>query len=141
MCRKSKPLYPLDKTQPRGAADLRHRLGEIPGAVVEIGQPISHRIDAMLSGAQSQIAIKIFGLDLNRLFAIGKEVKEIAGSVEGTVDVNIEQQTERPAADTPLVAMCFAARGVRMGDFANAIETALGGRVVSQVYSYGWWRL
>ncbi len=131
--------YTLDKrSRAEVAADLRHRLGEIPGAVVEIGQPISHRIDAMLSGAQSQIAIKIFGPDLNRLFAIGKEVKEIAGSVEGTVDVNIEQQTERPQLLIRPRRDVLAARGVRMGDFANAIETALGGRVVSQVYSDGY---
>lgn len=131
--------YTLDKrSRAEVAAGLRHRLGEIPGAVVEIGQPISHRIDAMLSGAQSQIAIKIFGPDLNRLFAIGKEVKEIAGSVEGTVDVNIEQQTERPQLLIRPRRDVLAARGVRMGDFANAIETALGGRVVSQVYSDGY---
>ena len=120
------------------AAELRHRLGEIPGAVVEIGQPISHRIDAMLSGAQSQIAIKIFGPDLNRLFDIGRRVKEITHEVEGTVDVNIEQQTERPQLLIRPRRDVLAARGIRMGDFAKAIETALGGRVVSQVYRDGY---
>ena len=77
-------------------ADLRHRLSHIPGAVIEIGQPISHRIDAMLSGAQAQIAVKIFGPDLNTLFALGRKVKEAVDGVEGAVDVSIEQQVERP---------------------------------------------
>ncbi len=131
--------YVLDvRSRAEVAADLRHRLGEIPGAVVEIGQPISHRIDAMLSGAQSQIAIKIFGPDLNRLFDIGRRVKEITHEVEGTVDVNIEQQTERPQLLIRPRRDILAARGVRMGDFAKAVETALGGRVVSQVYRDGY---
>ena len=131
--------YKLDgRSRAEVAADLRKHLGEIPGAVVEIGQPISHRIDAMLSGAQSQIAIKIFGPDLNRLFAIGKEVKEIVDGVDGAVDVNIEQQTERPQLLIRPRRDVLASKGVRMGDFAKAIETALGGRVVSQVYRDGY---
>ena len=131
--------YELDgRSRAEVSADLRKRLGEIPGAIVEIGQPISHRIDAMLSGAQSQIAIKIFGPDLNQLFAIGKEVKEIVGSVPGAVDVNIEQQTERPQLLIRPRRDVLASKGVRMGDFAKAIETALGGRVVSQVYRDGY---
>ena len=64
------PYRLTDRSRHEVSADLRARLAEIPGAVIEIGQPISHRIDAMLSGAQSQIAIKIFGPDLNTLFAI-----------------------------------------------------------------------
>ena len=127
-----------DRSRSEGAADLRHRLGEIPGAVVEIGQPISHRIDAMLSGAQSQIAIKIFGPDLNTLFAIGRQIKEITSEVNGTVDVNIEQQTERPQLLIRPRRDVLAMRGIRLGDFGNAIETALSGKVVSQVYRDGY---
>lgn len=127
-----------DRSRSEVAADLRHRLGEIPGAVVEIGQPISHRIDAMLSGAQSQIAIKIFGLDLNTLFAIGRQIKEITSEVNGTVDVNIEQQTERPQLLIRPRRDVLAMRGIRLGDFGNAIETALSGKVVSQVYRDGY---
>ncbi len=127
-----------DRSRSEVAADLRHRLGEIPGAVVEIGQPISHRIDAMLSGAQSQIAIKIFGPDLNTLFAIGRQIKEITSEVNGTVDVNIEQQTERPQLLIRPRRDVLAMRGIRLGDFGNAIETALSGKVVSQVYRDGY---
>ncbi len=127
-----------DRSRSEVAADLRHRLGEIPGAVVEIGQPISHRIDTMLSGAQSQIAIKIFGPDLNTLFAIGRQIKEITSEVNGTVDVNIEQQTERPQLLIRPRRDVLAMRGIRLGDFGNAIETALSGKVVSQVYRDGY---
>ena len=127
-----------DRSRSEVAADLRHRLGEIPGAVVEIGQPISHRIDAMLSGAQSQIAIKIFGPDLNTLFAIGRQIKEITSEVNGTVDVNIEQQTERPQLLIRPRRDVLAMRGIRLGDFGNAIETALSGKVVSHVYRDGY---
>lgn len=105
---------------------------------MEIGQPISHRIDAMLSGAQSQIAIKIFGPDLNTLFAIGRQIKEITSEVNGTVDVNIEQQTERPQLLIRPRRDVLAMRGIRLGDFGNAIETALSGKVVSQVYRDGY---
>ncbi len=119
------------------ARDLRARLGEIPGAVVEIGQPISHRIDAMLSGSQAQIAVKIFGSDLERLFSIGRQVKEAAESVPGLVDINIEQQTERPQLLIRPRRDALALHGIRLGDFGKAIETAMGGTVVAQVYEDG----
>ncbi len=119
------------------ARDLRARLGEIPGAVIEIGQPISHRIDAMLSGSQAQIAVKIFGSDLERLFNIGRQVKEAAESVPGLVDINIEQQTERPQLLIRPRRDALALHGIRLGDFGKAIETAMGGTVVAQVYEDG----
>ena len=131
--------YKLDgRSRAEVADDLRKRLKAIPGAVIEIGQPISHRIDAMLSGTQSQIAIKIFGSDLNRLFAIGNKVKSIAQSVEGTVDVNVEQQSERPQLLIHPRRDVLARYGIRLGDFSKAIGTALGGSVVGQVYDEGY---
>lgn len=130
--------YRLDKrSRSEVARDLRTRLAEIPGAIVEIGQPISHRIDAMLSGAQSQIAIKLFGPDLNNLFATGKQIKEIVEGVDGLVDVNIEQQIERPQLRIRPRRDMLARYGIRMGDFSKAVETALGGRVVAEVYDEG----
>ncbi|MDE6206189.1 MAG: CusA/CzcA family heavy metal efflux RND transporter [Muribaculaceae bacterium] len=119
-------------------ADLRSRFKTIPGAIIEIGQPISHRIDAMLSGSSSQIAIKIFGPDLNTLFSIGRNVREIVSGVDGAVDVNIEQQVERPELVISPRREVLAAKGIRMGDFSRAISTALGGRIVGQVYRDGY---
>ncbi|MDE6196793.1 MAG: efflux RND transporter permease subunit, partial [Muribaculaceae bacterium] len=130
--------YTLDKRSRREvSADLRRRLSEIPGAVIEIGQPISHRIDAMLSGAQSQVAVKIFGPDLDRLFAIGGQIKEIVSGVEGTVDVNIEQQIERPQLLITPRRELLAQHGVTLGDFGTTVSTALGGRKVAEVYDRG----
>ncbi|MDE5684823.1 MAG: efflux RND transporter permease subunit, partial [Muribaculaceae bacterium] len=131
------PYRLTDRRRGEVARDLRSRLGEIPGAVVEIGQPISHRIDAMLSGSQAQIAIKIFGSDLERLYTIGKQVKEAAESVPGLVDINIEQQTERPQLLIRPRRDALALHGIRLGDFGKAIETIMGGTVVAQVYEDG----
>ncbi len=131
------PYRLSDRRRGAVARDLRERLGEIPGAVVEIGQPISHRIDAMLSGSQAQIAIKIFGSDLERLYSIGKQVKEAAESVSGLVDINIEQQTERPQLLIRPRRDALALHGIRLGDFGKTIETVMGGTVVAQVYEDG----
>ena len=131
------PYRLSDRRRGAVARDLRERLGEIPGAVVEIGQPISHRIDAMLSGSQAQIAIKIFGTDLERLYSIGKQVKEAAERVPGLVDINIEQQTERPQLLIRPRRDALALHGIRLGDFGKTIETVMGGTVVAQVYEDG----
>lgn len=131
------PYRLTDRRRGEVARDLRKRLGEIPGAVVEIGQPISHRIDAMLSGSQAQIAIKIFGSDLEQLYSIGKQVKEAAEDIPGLVDINIEQQTERPQLLIRPRRDALALHGIRLGDFGKAIETVMGGTVVAQVYEDG----
>ncbi len=131
------PYTLTGRTRNQVAAELRQKLGEIPGANIEIGQPISHRIDAMLSGTQSQIAIKIFGPDLDRLFAIGNKVKSIAGEVDGVVDLNIEQQMQRPQLDIRPRRALLARYGITIADFRAVVETAIGGKVVSQVYEEG----
>ncbi len=119
------------------AGELREKLSELPGVNVEIGQPISHRIDAMLSGTQSQIAIKLFGDDLNRLFTIGKRVHALMREVPGVVDANIEQQVERPELVISPRRELMARYGIKMSDFSTLINVALGGKAVSQVYEDG----
>lgn len=119
-------------------ADLRHRLSHIPGANIEIGQPISHRIDAMLSGTEAQIAIKLFGDDLSTLFTLGNRIKSAISDVPGVVDVNIEQQMERPQLDIRPRRDMLAYYGIPMGEFADYISVALSGEVVSQVYEGGY---
>lgn len=114
--------------------DLRARLMELPGVNIEIGQPISHRIDAMLSGTEAQIAIKLFGSDLNRLFATGKQIKEQIAEVPGVTDANIEQQMERPQLNIVPRREMLARYGITPGKFAEAVDVALAGRAVSQVY-------
>ena len=131
--------YKLDKGRDRKEllADLRHELSHLLRANIEIGQPISHRIDAMLSGTEAQIAIKLFGDDLTRLYNIGNKIKSTVSSVDGVVDVNIEQQVQRPQLDIRPKRGMLAYYGIPMGEFADYINAALGGEKVSQVYENG----
>lgn len=115
-------------------ADVREKLGTINGAVFEIGQPISHRMDMLLSGTRSNIAIKIFGTDLNEMFAIGGRIKSLVGDIPGLVDVNVEQQIESPQIHIKPRREVLARLGIPVGEFVEDIEVALSGRVVSQVY-------
>lgn len=115
-------------------ADVRAKLAELSGVNIEIGQPISHRIDAMLSGTQANIAIKLFGTDLSRMFALGNRVKEAIADVEGVADLNVEQQVERPQLRIVPRRTMLARYGVTPGEFASMVEVMLGGEVVSQVY-------
>lgn len=119
------------------AAELRHKLSALPGVSVEIGQPISHRIDAMLSGTRANIAVKVFGPDLNRLFAIGNEIKAAVAEVEGLTDLNVEQQVERPQITIRPRRHLLAAFGISLPEFAQYVRVATGGEVVSQVYEDG----
>lgn len=114
--------------------EIRERLMSLPGVNVEIGQPISHRIDAMLSGSQSQIAIKLFGSDLNRLYSLGNKIKKAAAEVPGVVDLNIEQQVERPELRIRPKRAALSRLNISMADFRNYIDAALGGARVSRVY-------
>lgn len=117
--------------------ELRAKLTEIPGTNIEIGQPISHRLDAMLSGTQAQIAIKLFGNDLNELFATGKKIKSIIAGIPGITDANIEQQIERPQINIAPRRDMLAHYGITMGEFTEFIDVALAGKSVSQVYDSG----
>ena len=118
-------------------SELREKLAVIPGANIEIGQPITHRIDAMLSGSQAQIAIKIFGDNLNTLYSLGTSVKQCITGIDGIVDVNLEQQIARPQLHITPRRDLLARYGITMADFAKFVEVTLAGEVVSQVYENG----
>ena len=122
------------RTKDEILADVRHRLSEIPGINVEVGSPISHRIDAMLSGTRAGIAIKLFGTDLNRMYALGNQIRESIKDVEGIADLNVEQQVERPQLKIIPRPEMLAIYGVTMPQFSGMIETLLQGVTVSQVY-------
>ena len=115
-------------------AEIRSKLKTLPGVNVEIGQPISHRIDAMLSGTQANIAIKLFGTDLNRMFSIGNSIKSEIQGVEGIADLNVEQQIERPQLQITPRREMLAKYGVTPAEFAEMIDVYLAGATVSQVY-------
>lgn len=127
--------YRLDRrSREELVADLRHRLGELPGVNVEIGQPISHRIDAMLSGTSAQIAVKLFGGDLDRLYSTAGEIKRVMEGVDGIVDVTVEQQVNRPQIDLRPRRDIMRLYGVTPGALSRAVETAFSGVEVGRIY-------
>lgn len=128
------PYVIKDRSRQEIMKELRHKLGELPGVNVEIGQPISHRIDAMLSGTKSQIAIKLFGNDLNQLYRIGSHIKDKVSKIDGIVDVNIEQQVSRPQLHITPKRLMLAKYGITIKEFSQFLEVAFSGVKVSQIY-------
>ena len=114
--------------------EVRDKLKVLPGVSIEIGQPISHRIDAMLSGTQANIAIKIFGNDLNKLYTLGNQVKSTIADIEGVTDLNVEQQVERPQLRIAPRRSMMAKYGVTPSQFADYVHVLLEGEAVSTVY-------
>ncbi|MDE6689524.1 MAG: efflux RND transporter permease subunit, partial [Prevotella sp.] len=114
--------------------EVREKLSVLPGINLEVGSPISHRIDAMLSGTQANIAIKLFGTDLGRMYAIGNEIKENLEDIEGLADLNVEQQVNRPQLSILPKREMMARYGVTMPQFADMVSVLLSGATVSQVY-------
>ena len=131
------PYVINDRSKSEILKDLREKLSVIPGANIEIGQPISHRIDAMLSGSKAQIAIKLFGPDLNKLYKTGSEIKNIISTVPGIVDANIEQQVARPQLQIRPKRDLLAKYGITIAEFSEFLNITLAGVVVSQVYEDG----
>lgn len=130
--------FELDKRSHRELLDeVRQKLSTIVGANIEIGQPISHRIDAMLSGTQANIAIKLFGDDLNRMFTLGNQIKEAIRTVEGIADLNVEQQIERPELKIIPKREMLARYGISLADFSRFVTVCMAGETVSQVYVDG----
>ena len=115
-------------------AEIRKKLNTLPGVNVEIGQPISHRIDAMLSGTRANIAIKLFGTDLNKMFELGNKIKSEISEIPGVVDLNVEQQIERPQLQITPKREMLAKYGITPSEFSDMVEVYLAGSVVSQVY-------
>ena len=118
-------------------AEVRRKLSTISGANIEIGQPISHRIDAMLSGTQANIAIKLFGDDLNRMFQLGNEIKQKIQDVPGVADLTVEQQIERPQLVIKPRREMLARYGINLPQFSEFVNACLAGEAVSQVYEQG----
>ena len=127
--------FVLDKrSRDEFLADVRSRLGALKGLDVEIGQPISHRIDAMLSGTKANIAIKLFGEDLNRMYSLGKEIKSAISGIEGLADVTVEQQVERAELQIVPRREMLARYGVTLAEFSEYVGVALSGEAVSEIY-------
>lgn len=128
------PFELAERSKDELIAEVREKLGTLPGVNVEVGAPISHRIDAMLSGTRASIAVKVFGTDLNEMYQIGNRIKAAVEDVEGVADLNVEQQVERPQLKIVPKRDVMAKYGVTMPEFADMVSVLLAGEAVSQVY-------
>ena len=131
------PFVLKDRSRDAVMNDVRKKLSTISGANIEIGQPISHRIDAMLSGTEANIAIKLFGTDLNLMFTVGNQIKEAIQGIPGLVDLKVEQQIERPQLTITPKRELMAQYGITLPEFEEYVNVMLGGEAVSQVYDNG----
>lgn len=122
------------KTRKQLTEEVRRKLAVLPGVNIEIGGPISHRIDAMLSGTKANIAIKLFGSDLNKMYEIGQKIKTSISGVEGIADINVEQQVERPELNITPKREMLARYGISLPEFAEVVRVMMEGEVVSTVY-------
>lgn len=122
------------KTRKELTEEVRRKLAVLPGVNIEIGGPISHRIDAMLSGTKANIAIKLFGSDLNKMYEIGQKIKTSISGVEGIADINVEQQVERPELNITPKREMLARYGISLPEFAEVVRVMMEGEVVSTVY-------
>ncbi|MBS1914394.1 MAG: efflux RND transporter permease subunit [Bacteroidetes bacterium] len=114
-------------------ADIREQLALLPGVVVNIGQPISHRLDHLLSGVRAQIAVKLFGSDLATLRAKAEEIRAAMAGVPGVVDLSVEKQTLIPQLPIVVDRAAAARYGLTPGAVAHQLETALNGRIAGDV--------
>ena len=123
------PAMPADELLRRIRADLAN----IPGAVFNVGQFIAHRMDEVQSGVRSQVAIKIFGDDLDQLYALGEKIEGVIAGVKGAVDVNLEQQIRVPQVDIRVDRSRAARYGVQVGDVLKNVELYLNGEAISKI--------
>jgi len=115
-------------------AEVRAKLAGIPGIAATVGQPLGHRIDHMLSGTRANIAIKLFGTDLNKMFMIGNQIKNVIVDIPGLVDVNVEQQVEIPQVQIRANREMLARYGITMTQFNEFVEFAFAGEKLADIY-------
>jgi CzcA family heavy metal efflux pump len=128
------PFELQDRDREAFMAEVRSKLSTVIGANLTIGQPIGHRIDHMLSGTRANIAIKIFGPDLNTLFTLSNQVKAAIEGTEGLVDLSVEQQIEIPQVQIRARREILARNGITIGAFTSFIDAALAGERVGDIY-------
>jgi CzcA family heavy metal efflux pump len=115
-------------------ADVRKKLASIPGVVTTVGQPLGHRIDHILSGTRANIAIKLFGNDLNTLFSLGNQIKNAIIDIPGLADVGVEQQTEVPQLQIRANRVLLARYGITIEQFNRFVSTAFSGEKMGEIY-------
>ncbi len=128
------PFNLTERSREEFMKEVREKLASISEANITIGQPIGHRIDHMLSGTRANIAIKLFGSDLNKMFQFANQIKNNIEGIEGLVDVNVEQQVEIPQIQLKAKRDMLAKYGITIGEFTEFIDIAFAGEKVSQVF-------
>jgi len=128
------PFTLTERTKSEFLQEVRGKLGTIAGVNFAIGQPLSHRIDHILSGTKANIAIKIFGTDLSRMFQMANQIKTSISPIGGVVDVNVEQQVEIPQIQISPKRDMLAKYGISIATFSEFIHVAFGGSKVSDVF-------
>ena len=123
-----------ERSQQEFLAEVRENLARIPGIAVTVGQPLGHRIDHMLSGTRANIAIKLFGTDLNKMFSVGNEIKSSIVDIEGLVDVNVDQQVEIPQIQIRANRDMLAQYGITIEQFNEFVDISFGGEKLSDIY-------
>ncbi len=123
-----------DRSAEEFKAAVRAKLASIPGIAATVGQPLGHRIDHILSGTRANIAIKLFGTDLNRMFSIGNQIKAAIVDIDGLVDVNVEQQVEIPQIQIRANRDMLAHYGISLQQFNEFIDIAFGGEKLADIY-------
>ncbi len=128
------PFVLTERSKEEFMKDVRDKLSAVSGADITIGQPIGHRIDHMLSGTRANIAIKLFGTDLSKMFSLANQIQRNIKDIEGLVDISVEQQIEIPQVQIKAKRHMLAKYGISIGQFAEFIDVAFAGEKVSQVF-------
>ena len=123
-----------DRSREEFMADVRETIARIPGIAATVGQPLGHRIDHMLSGTRANIAIKLFGNDLNKMFILGNQVKSAITGIEGLVDVNVDQQVEIPQIQIKANRNMLAEYGITIEQFNEFVDIAFGSEKRADIY-------
>jgi CzcA family heavy metal efflux pump len=128
------PFTLTDKSKETFFEEVRSKLSLVPGVNITLGQPIAHRIDHMLSGTRANIAIKIYGSDLQQLFEIGKKIETSIKNVEGIADVAVDQQVEVPQLKITPNRQMLSAYGMTVYDLMEQIDVAFAGEKAGEIY-------
>ena len=128
------PFVLTDRSREEFMKDVREKLSAVSEANITIGQPIGHRIDHMLSGTRANIAIKLFGTDLNKMFSLANQIQSNIEGIEGLVDISVEQQIEIPQVQIKAKRDMLAKYGISIGQFTEFVDIAFAGEKVSQVF-------
>ena len=123
-----------DRSKEALVAEVRKKLAAIPGIAATVGQPLGHRIDHIISGTRANIAIKVFGNDLNDMYVVGNQIKNAISGVEGLVDVNVEQQVEVPQLQIRANRQMLAKYGITIEEFNEFVNLALGNEKLGDLY-------